>query len=341
VADNIQATFKFRIEDSGNNADGMSFLLLSADDFGDDGGLENDFVEEDPNLAGALGIGFDTFNNDNFADTEEPCPDVNFPNCEEPGNTTRRANHVSLHWDGAQVGPHIILDPAELDLINDDWNEASLIATQVEGGMNVTLVITDGTDNSVHVIFADEFVAGAEFPNGARAAFGGRTGGASSVQSIDDVMVRWTGGGLTGDFNNNGVLDAADIDDLTGQSASGANNATYDLNTDAQVNLGDITVWIKDLKNSWFGDANLDGEFNSSDLVTLFVAGTYEDPNKPAVWTTGDFNGDGLFTSSDLVTALSDGGYEAGPRAAVSAVPEPSSVVLLALGSLLVIRRRR
>jgi hypothetical protein len=335
VADNIQATFKFRINDSGNNADGMSFQILSTDVFGDDGELTEGFSEE-PNLAGTLGIGFDTYDNDEEGVNGDP------DGCGGGGTCVdRRANHLSLHWDGAQIGENVLLDPTELDLINDAWNEASVIATQVEGGMNVTLVVTDGTDNSVHVIFADEFIAGAEFPNGARAAFGGRTGGAQSIQSIDDLLIRWTGGGLTGDFNNNGVLDAADIDDLTGQSASGANNATYDLNSDAQVNLGDITVWIKDLKNSWFGDANLDGEFNSSDLVTLFVAGTYEDPSKPAVWTTGDFNGDGLFTSSDLVTALSDGGYEAGPRAAVSAVPEPSSLVLLALGSLLVIRRRK
>ena len=36
--------------------------------------------------------------------------------------------------------------------------------------------------------------------------------------------------------------------------------------------------------------------------------------------------------STDLVIALSDGGYEQGPRAAVSAVPEPGGPLLLILG---------
>jgi hypothetical protein len=136
------------------------------------------------------------------------------------------------------------------------------------------------------------------------------------------------GGVLVGDFNANGALDVGDIDDLTAQSATATNPSAYDLNSDALVNEGDIAVWVKDLFNSWIGDANLDGEFNSSDLVGVLASGTYEvDVN--AVWSTGDFNGDGRTNSADLVSALADGGYEAGPRAAVAAVPEPSSIALV------------
>jgi len=40
---------------------------------------------------------------------------------------------------------------------------------------------------------------------------------------------------------------------------------------------------------------------------------------------TGDWNGDGQFGTSDLVTAFQDGGYDQGPRTASQAVPEPSS----------------
>ncbi len=136
---------------------------------------------------------------------------------------------------------------------------------------------------------------------------------------------------LTGDFDGSGQLDAADIDDLTSQVARGADNLTYDLNSDNQVDQGDIEVWVKDLFPSWIGDADLDGEFNSSDLVVVLSAGTYE-MDQDAVWSTGDFNGDGRTNSSDLVVALSDGGYELGPRAAV-AVPEPATG-LLGLGAI-------
>jgi hypothetical protein len=134
----------------------------------------------------------------------------------------------------------------------------------------------------------------------------------------------------TGDFNENGVLDIADIDDLTAQVAGGNAPASYDLNGDAVVDGNDIQVWIKDLANSWVGDANLDGEFNSSDLVAVLASGTYE-ANVDAVWSTGDFDGDARTTSGDLVAALADGGYEAGPRAAAAAVPEPAGATLLLL----------
>jgi hypothetical protein len=133
-----------------------------------------------------------------------------------------------------------------------------------------------------------------------------------------------------GDFNADGVLNAADIDDLTTQSAGGTNPAAYDLNADALVNDADVAFWIRDLFNSWVGDADLNGEFNSTDLVNVLASGTYE-VDVASVWTSGDFNGDGRTNSGDLVAALADGGYEAGPRAAVAAVPEPSGVILLSL----------
>jgi hypothetical protein len=101
-----------------------------------------------------------------------------------------------------------------------------------------------------------------------------------------------------------------------------------------------VAVWIKDLFNSWVGDANLDGEFSSADLVVVLASGTYE-ADVASTWSTGDFNGDGRTNTADLVAALADGGYEAGPRAAAAAVPEPTTVQLLVLGALMLWRRRR
>jgi hypothetical protein len=58
------------------------------------------------------------------------------------------------------------------------------------------------------------------------------------------------------------------------------------------------------------GDSNLDGIFNSSDLVLVFTAGQYEDaiPGN-STFATGDWNGDGDFTTSDLVLAFQYGAY--------------------------------
>jgi hypothetical protein len=136
-----------------------------------------------------------------------------------------------------------------------------------------------------------------------------------------------------GDFNGDGVLSLVDIDDLTRHSANGTNSAPFDLNADALVDDADINVWIKDLFRSWVGDADLNGEFNSSDLVAVLASGTYE-VDIESLWSSGDFNGDGRTDSSDLVAALADGGYELGPRAAIIAVPEPCGGMLAVIGML-------
>jgi hypothetical protein len=156
-----------------------------------------------------------------------------------------------------------------------------------------------------------------------------------------DDLAAWDalgGGGLTGDFNQNEELDSGDIDDLTVKSASQTNPADYDLNADTLVNDADVNLWIRDLFHSWVGDADLNREFNSSDLVAVLASGTYE-ADVAAVWTTGDFNGDGRTNSSDLVAALADGGYEAGPRPATATVPEPNTLGTLCLGLVIWLRR--
>ncbi len=112
------------------------------------------------------------------------------------------------------------------------------------------------------------------------------------------------------------------------------------MNSDNLVNELDRVFWINDLKKSYFGDANLDGEFNSSDLVVVFTSGKYE-TGSAAGWSEGDWNGDMLFESGDMVTAFTAGGYELGPREAVAAVPEPSGLILFALGLLALRVRRR
>jgi len=336
-ADNIEAAFKFRVKDSGNNADGFTFMILDAATHGNDGPLATGFSEE-PNLGGALGIGFDTFDND-----EEGA--VDDTGCGGGGSCAdRRANHISLHWDGAIVGEFKYLDRADFDLVNGTWNDARVLATPAQGGMNVTVTMTDGKDGSVHVLFADEFVSGLAFPQGARAAFGGRTGGAASEQSIDDVNIRWTGSSNPNDYNSDGVLNVADLDTLRSAIAGGSSNLKYDVDSNGKVERDDLKQYVerKTILNTYIGDANLDGQFNSGDLVTVFAAGEYEDAAASnSTWAEGDWNADNDFNTGDLVYAFQGGGYEMGPRAAVNAVPEPSSAVLLALGMLTLARRRR
>jgi hypothetical protein len=58
------------------------------------------------------------------------------------------------------------------------------------------------------------------------------------------------------------------------------------------------------------GDANLDGQFNTSDLILALQAGQYEDGVAGnSTWAEGDWNGDGEFDSHDLVLAFAYGAY--------------------------------
>ena len=138
---------------------------------------------------------------------------------------------------------------------------------------------------------------------------------------------------LPGDFDGDGILTAADIDLLSLAVRDQTELPGSDLNGDGVSNNEDRQYWVADLFVTYFGDANLDGEFNTSDLVTVLVAGEYEDDIQGnSSWATGDWDGDGDCTTGDLVAALVDGGYEQGPRAAIRFVPEPGAVLLTLVG---------
>lgn len=145
-----------------------------------------------------------------------------------------------------------------------------------------------------------------------------------------------------GDYNTDDLIDIADIEILRDAVKHG--DHSFDLTGDGFADSADIQFFAEDpdLLNSWIGDSNGDGQFNTSDFTTVFQAGQFEDNDGTpdttmnSVWASGDWNGDGEFNPSDFVFGFQGDGFEKGPRVALNNVPEPNSVALLLIG---IIRR--
>lgn len=165
--DGFRASFDLRMGDGDfGGADGASFILLNTANFGTTGPLTQDFVEEEPNLAGSFGVGFDTFNNGAAQDA----------NAEQS---------VSLHFDGNLVG--LVGLPNDPNILESgEFNTAIITLTEVAGGAQVDLsLITPGGEIQ---LFDDHFIADL-FPYEARIAFAGRTGGAFHHTDLDNILV--------------------------------------------------------------------------------------------------------------------------------------------------------
>jgi len=151
-----------------------------------------------------------------------------------------------------------------------------------------------------------------------------------------------------GDYNANQQFDPADVDALARAIRQTSTDLRFDVNGDKRINEADQRYWVSTYARRYFGDSNWDGQFSSADLVTVFMAGQYEDAVAGnSLWASGDWSGDGEFSSSDLVLAFQDGGYELGPHSAIAStlpasVPEPAQpAVLLCMALLQAYRHAR
>ncbi len=111
------------------------------------------------------------------------------------------------------------------------------------------------------------------------------------------------------DLNDDGQLNLGDIDYFATQLRSAIPDLALDLTGDGLVDNLDRNRLLAELGTT-YGDSNLDGLFNSTDLIIVFAAGEYEDGiDGNSNWTDGDWNLDGDFTTTDLIVAFAAGGY--------------------------------
>jgi hypothetical protein len=116
------------------------------------------------------------------------------------------------------------------------------------------------------------------------------------------------------DVNGDGRLSPIDalrvINRLNALSVIHTNPAQVEDNAEPLV-----IARLFDQISAYVGDSNLDGRFDSSDLVQIFQAGEYEDSaDNNSTWSEGDWDGDRNFTTGDLILAFQRDRYSAASR---------------------------
>ena len=119
--------------------------------------------------------------------------------------------------------------------------------------------------------------------------------------------------GQSGDFTRTGYRpnDVTDFADINGDGV--LDYVTGDILSRQPVWISGATMQVVDRSGSATiaGDSNFDGVFDSTDLVTVFQAGEYEDlVTRNSTFGEGDWNGDRDFDTQDLVFAFSQGRYQ-------------------------------
>jgi hypothetical protein len=119
---------------------------------------------------------------------------------------------------------------------------------------------------------------------------------------------------LAGDFNNDYVVNATDIDLLSAAIKDASTDYdTYDLTNDDKINSADMDMLVKNILKTYYGDADLNGSVGVSDLSVLAA---YYNTASGASWANGDFDGNGAVGVSDLSILAAN--YNSGSASTIS-----------------------
>lgn len=160
-------------------------------------------------------------------------------------------------------------------------------------------------------------------------------GGASWFDAASLVKLTANTPTVSGDFDNNGIYDCADIDALVQVIAAGTDNPAFDLTQDGQVDVADRDAWLAEAGDNnlgagrayLLGDANLDSVVDGQDFIAW---NTNKFMNLPS-WCGGDFTADGVVDGQDFI-AWNTNKFQSAD--AQTSVPEPAGACAL-IGALL------
>jgi hypothetical protein len=118
---------------------------------------------------------------------------------------------------------------------------------------------------------------------------------------------------ISADFDGSGEVDASDIDLLMQARNAGANEPQFDLTGDGLVNQADVDHLVEVVLGTHYGDANLDGAVNASDVAIL---ASHFGAAGGQSWANGNANGDASVDLYDLALMLSNLGTGGSPSPA-------------------------
>jgi hypothetical protein len=140
----------------------------------------------------------------------------------------------------------------------------------------------------------------------------------------------------TGDFDNNGAVNASDIDALFAHR--GTNDLWYDVSGDGNVSNTDVDTLLHAIIGTEYGDFNLDHKVDLTDYNTL---ASHYGLTGTAGWAIGDLNGDKAVTFADYQILEMYFGFGTDDIASAPPIPEPATLALLTSGALLLGRRTK
>jgi autotransporter-associated beta strand protein len=214
----------------------------------------------------------------------------------------------------------------------------------VSSGATVQVAISSGNVSYVPILSSLANNGTVDITNNAMVI---KNANASIGTLFNEVKAGYNGGGWNG--TGSGVIlsstAAADATHLTAVGIATGLTSFQGAGGIVAVGLGDVAI-----KDTYYGDANLDGSVSSADY-TLIDAG-YLSHGALTGWQNGDFNYDGVINGSDYT--LIDNAFNlqgaqisaqiASPSAQIggtsAAVPEPTTLGLLAIGTLGLLGRR-
>lgn len=108
---------------------------------------------------------------------------------------------------------------------------------------------------------------------------------------------------IAGDINQDGLVDALDIDGLFSAISSSATDDRMDLNEDNVLDKRDVDYLVRSILGTNYGDTNLNGRIDTADLTRAIIHFTSAG-GIGMKWSDGDTDGDGDVDSGDLTTAI-------------------------------------